>query len=119
MNRMLPLMALAAAAVLGGMAFSVTSATAQTPATKCGPVSYSNAQQQYVGVPCTPEAPKQEAGQAAPCGPVSYSNAQQKYVGVPCTAPTPQAEAGQASPCGPVAYSNAQQAYVGVPCSHK
>ena len=76
------------------------------------------AEQKYVGVPCTPTAPKAEAGQSAPCGPVAYSVAEQRYVGIPCTAPTPKAEAGKPAPCGPVAYSAAEQKYVGVPCTH-
>jgi hypothetical protein len=81
MTRLLPLSALIAAATLCGTA--ITSATAQDKP-KCGAVAYSNAEQKYVGVPCTAETPKVEAGQKAPCGPVAYSNAEQKYVGVPC-----------------------------------
>jgi hypothetical protein len=104
--------ALAGAVLVGG---SSSPAEAQAG---CGPVSYSNAEQKYVGIPCAAPTPNAEAGKAAPCGPVSYSNAEQKYVGVPCTAPTPKAEAGKAAPCGPVAYSVAEQKYVGVPCPH-
>ena len=111
---------LAVTAFVAGLGLSFvpivgTTATAQTAT--CGPVAYSNADQTYAGVPCTPAVPKAEAGQAAPCGPVAYSNADQKYVGVPCSAPTPKAEAGKAAPCGPVAYSNTDQKYVGVPCT--
>ena len=97
---------------------SIVSTTATAQSTTCGPVAYSVADQTYAGVPCTPAAPKADAGNAAPCGPVTYSVADQKYTGVPCSAPTPQAEAGKAAPCGPVAYSVSDQKYVGVPCTH-
>ena len=65
MMRMLPLSALVAAATLFGATFAITSAIAQTPPAAapaqqmtsdgkpCGPVSYSAAEQKYVGVPCT------------------------------------------------------------------
>jgi hypothetical protein len=79
----------------------------------CGPATYSNEKQTYVGLPCTPKADST----ASPCGPATYSNAEQRYIGVPCTPPS-QTEVGQAAPCGPVAYSNEQQRYVGVPCTH-
>ena len=87
--RMLPLTTLVAAAALGGATFAITSATAQTQTPGCGPEVYSQAEQKYVGVPCTPAAPKAEAGKTAPCGPEVYDQAEQKYVGVPCTAETP------------------------------
>lgn len=105
-------------AALGSLAIVIpTSSQAQTPKPGCGPVAYSNAEQKYVGVPCTAPAQKAEAGQPASCGQEAYSNAQQKYVGVPCTAPTQKAEAGKGSACGQEVYSNAQQKYVGVPCT--
>jgi hypothetical protein len=108
------------AAVASLAVFAPTGSQAQAkPPAPCGAVAYSNAEQKYVGVPCTAPAPAVEAGKAAPCGPVAYSAAEQKYVGVPCTAPTQKAEAGKAAPCGPVAYSAAEQKYVGVPCTQK
>jgi hypothetical protein len=117
MMRMLPLTTLVAAAALGGAAFAITAATAQTQAPACGPEVYSQAEQKYVGVPCTPKA---AAGQtASPCGIETYSQAEQKYVGIPCTAETPKAEAGKSAPCGPEVYSVAEQKYVGVPCAHQ
>src|SRR5258708_25906088 len=100
MMRMLPLPGLVAGAALGGATFAITSATAQTQAPACGPEVYSQAEQKYVGVPCTPATPKAEAGKTAPCGPEVYSQAEQKYVGIPCTAETPHAAAGNAAPCG-------------------
>ncbi|GEP54209.1 hypothetical protein [Reyranella soli] len=115
--RVITLASVVASIALAGVVLVDGSAPAQAQA-GCGPVSYSNADQKYVGIPCTAPAPKAEAGQAAPCGPVAYSVADQRYVGVPCTAPTPKAEAGKAAPCGPVAYSVAEQKYVGVPCPH-
>jgi hypothetical protein len=84
MMRMLPLTTLVAAAALGGAALAITSATAQTQTAPCGPEVYSQAEQKYVGIPCTAETPKTESGKAAPCGPEVYSVAEQKYVGVPC-----------------------------------
>jgi hypothetical protein len=33
-----------------------------------GPEVYSQAEQKYVGIPCTAETPKAESGKAAPCG---------------------------------------------------
>ena len=119
MMRMLPLTTLVAAAALGSAAFAITSATAQTQTPACGPEVYSQAEQKYVGVPCTPAAPKADAGKSAPCGPEVYSQAEQKYVGMPCTAETPKADAGKEAPCGPEVYSQAEQRYVGVPCAHK
>jgi hypothetical protein len=119
MMRMLPLTTLVAAAALGGAALAITSATAQTQTPGCGPEVYSQAEQKYVGVPCTPATPKVEAGKTAPCGPEVYSQAEQKYVGIPCTAETPKADAGKTAPCGPEVYSVAEQKYVGVPCAHQ
>src|SRR5262249_21012514 len=114
--------------ILALIAFAVSIAAIspvimETPAraqakTDCGPVSYSNADQKYVGVPCTPTTPQADASKTAPCGPVAYSNADQKYTGVPCAPPTPQTDASKSAPCGPVAYSNADQKYTGVPCTH-
>ena len=84
MMRMLPLSTLLAAAALGGAALAITSAAAQTQTPGCGPETYSQAEQKYVGVPCTAPTPKAEAGKTAPCGPEVYSQAEQKYVGMPC-----------------------------------
>jgi hypothetical protein len=119
MMRMLPLTTLVAAAALCGATFAITSATAQTQTPACGPEVYSQAEQKYVGMPCTAATPKADAGKAAPCGPEVYSQAEQKYVGMPCTAETPKAEAGKEAPCGPEVYSQAEQRYVGVPCAHR
>ena len=83
--RTLSLTTLLVSGVLCGVAFAITSASAQTAAPGCGPVAYSAAEQKYVGVPCAAETPKAEAGKPAPCGPVAYSAAEQRYVGVPCT----------------------------------
>jgi hypothetical protein len=109
------LSALAAAAALSGVAFALTSASAQTQSPNCGPVAYSQADQKYVGVPCN--APTQQTSDGKPCGPVAYSQADQKYVGIPCSAPAQQTSDGK--PCGPVAYSQADQKYVGIPCTTK
>jgi len=126
--RMLPLSALVGAAALFGASFAVTSAIAQTPPAAapaqqqmtsdgkpCGPVSYSAAEQKYVGIPCN--AAQTQTSDGKPCGPVSYSAAEQKYVGIPCNAPAQQTSDGK--PCGPVSYSAAEQKYVGIPCSTK
>jgi hypothetical protein len=92
--------------------FVVTALPATAQNGGCGPASYSNEQQRYVGLPCTSTA----APTASPCGPATYSNADQKYSGMPCTPPAKDAE-DKATPCGPVVYSNSEQRYVGVPCT--
>ncbi len=51
----------------------------------CGPVAYSVAEQEHVGLPWTSPTPKTEAGKASPCGPVAYSVADQNYASRPCT----------------------------------
>lgn len=64
--------------------------------TKCGPVTYDQAKQTYVGIPCnsaaTPNAPggaTASSGQsAAKCGPATYDQASQTYVSIPCVAGT-------------------------------
>ena len=84
MMRMLPLSTLLAAAALGGAALAITSAAAQTQTPGCGPETYSQAEQKYVGMPCTAETPKAGDSKAEPCGPEVYSVAEQKYVGMPC-----------------------------------
>jgi hypothetical protein len=112
MMRFTGLTVLAGSLVALSLVVGAVPATAQSEG--CGPAAYSNEQQRYVGLPCTPKADST----AAPCGPVAYSNADQKYTGVPCTPPTAKVEEGKAAPCGPVAYSNADQKYVGVPCTH-
>ena len=80
MMRMLPLSTLLAAAALGGAAFAITSAAAQTQTPGCGPEVYSQAEQKYVGMPCAAETPKTEADKAAPCGPEVYSVAEQRAI---------------------------------------
>ena len=82
--RMFVLSTLIAAVTMAGSTSITAPAVAQAQA-PCGPVAYSNAEQKYVGIPCTAPTPKTEAGQSAPCGPVAYSVADQKYVGIPCT----------------------------------
>jgi hypothetical protein len=93
--------------------FMVAALPAAAQSDGCGPAAYSNEQQRYVGLPCTPKADTT----ASPCGPAAYSNADQKYTGLPCTPPTKKVD-GKAAPCGPAAYSNADQTYVGMPCTH-
>lgn len=115
---MMRILAVTAFVAAFGLSFALIVGTTATAQTTCGPVAYSQADQTYTGVPCTPAVPKADAAKAAPCGPVAYSVADQTYTGVPCAAPTPKAEAGKADPCGPVAYSVADQKHVGVPCTH-
>ena len=115
---MMRILAVTAFAAAFGLSFAPIGSTTASAQATCGPVAYSQADQTYTGVPCTPAAPKAEAGKAAPCGPVAYSQADQTYTGIPCTPPTPKAAAGKAEPCGPVAYSQAEQKYTGVPCTH-
>src|SRR5258708_20457091 len=108
----LSLSALAAAAALYGASFAISSAIAQTPPAAaptqqmtsdgkpCGPVSYSAAEQKYVGIPCN-AAPTQTSD-GKPCGPVPYPAPEQKYVAMPCKPPAHQTPA--ANPSAPAAY---------------
>jgi hypothetical protein len=64
---------------VAGLTVTAVPATAQNQG--CDPTTYSNDQQRYVGLPCTPKADST----ASPCGPATYSNADQHHTGVPCS----------------------------------
>jgi hypothetical protein len=118
--RMLSMTTFAAAAVLCGTAFAMSSAKAQTPPANqpCGIETYSAADQKYVTLPCGGATQQQQTqGQTANCGVETYSVADQRYVGVPCSAQTQNSSDGKES-CGVETYSVADQRYVGVPCAH-
>ena len=93
MTRMLFVSAFLVASAMG---FGVSNAQSQ-PGTKCGPVTYDQASQTYVGIPCnsaaTPEAPAGKTASsgssaAQKCGPATYDQATQSYVSLPCVAGT-------------------------------
>jgi hypothetical protein len=84
---------------LAALAAVSAPASAQTPPQqqRCGVAAYSVAEQKYVTLPCTAEAPPTEAGKPA-CGVIAYSVADQKYVGVPCAVETPNVEPDRWAP---------------------
>jgi hypothetical protein len=110
MMRFTSLAVLTGSLAVAGLTMTAVPATAQNQG--CGPATYSNEHQRYVGLPCTPKADST----ASPCGAAIYSNADQRYTGLPCTPPA-KAEDGKAAPCGPSTYSNEHQRYVGLPCT--
>ena len=70
--------------LIAGVASFAHAQSATSPASKCGPESWSTDKMTYVGVPCP-------GGQGSPsaatnCGPETWSTDKMMYVGVPCSA---------------------------------
>lgn len=84
---------------------------AQSSSGNCGILTWSQADQKYSVLPCSPEAQQSVHG-STQCGIVTWSQADQKHAVVPCTA----SNGGNGQSCTQRVWAQADQRHVTVPC---